>query len=42
MHWLKRCWRALVALVSFLAALVDYLIEILEELGSPKRRRPRR
>lgn len=42
MHWLKRCWRALVALGSFLAALVDYLLEVLEELGSPPKRRRRR
>jgi|TARA_Y100001968_G_scaffold319638_1_gene351482 hypothetical protein len=42
MKWIGLFWRALVALASFLTALVDYLIEILEEMGSPKRRRPRR
>lgn len=42
MSAIKQMWRALVATTRYLIALADYLIEILEELGSPKRRRPRR
>lgn len=42
MKALKQTGRFLVAAIRYLFALADYLIEILEEMGSPKRRRPRR
>ena len=42
MKALKQIGRFLVATIRYLLALADYLIEILEEMGSPKRRRPRR
>ena len=42
METLKRIGRCLLVAAGILIALGEWLIEILEEMGSPQRRRPRR